>query len=211
MKIFVVGASGRVGRQLVKALSKEDHIIYAGSRHPSEESLGNNVIYKKLDLHDSSEAIAETIGDVDVIYFVAGSRGKDLLQTDLYGAIKVMKIAEKIGVKRYIQLSAIFALKTDLWPELIPESLTDYYIAKLFADRYLIDHTELPYTIVQPGELMERPGTGKIAVDVTDQGQIAIDDVAILLQKLLDHKNTIYSVISLHEGPTPIDDALHKV
>ena len=61
-------------------------------------------------------------------YFVAGSRGKDLLQTDLYGAVKMMQAVEKKGnLKRYIHLSSLFALQPDKWGG----ALTDYTYFKI--------------------------------------------------------------------------------
>lgn len=35
----------------------------------------------------------------DAVYFTAGSRGKDLLQTDAYGAVKTMQAAKKLGIE----------------------------------------------------------------------------------------------------------------
>ena len=44
--------------------------------------------------------LSQKLQDIDVIYFVAGSRGKDLLQTDAFGAVKVMMIQALIqGLK----------------------------------------------------------------------------------------------------------------
>lgn len=48
----------------------------------------------------------------DIVYFVAGSRGKDLLQTDAFGAVKTMIAAEKSGIKLhhvkfYLQLGTL--------------------------------------------------------------------------------------------------------
>lgn len=52
---------------------------------------------------------------MDAIYFVAGSRGKDLLETDAMGAVKTMQAAEKDGIKRYIMLSSLYALQPEMW------------------------------------------------------------------------------------------------
>lgn len=41
----------------------------------------------------------------DAVYFTAGSRGKDLLQTDAFGAVKTMQAAKKLSIERYIMLS----------------------------------------------------------------------------------------------------------
>lgn len=68
-----------------------------------------------MNLHDSVEKIAELMKGMNAIYFVAGSRGKDLLQTDAMGAVKTMQAAEKDGIKRYIMLSSLYALQPEMW------------------------------------------------------------------------------------------------
>ncbi|WP_407657285.1 NAD(P)H-binding protein [Lactobacillus porci] len=93
---------------------------------------------------------------MDGVYFLAGSRGKDLLQTDAFGAVKLIQAAELAGVKRYIQLSSIFAADPDKWQGKAEfASLTDYYIAKYFADEWLISNSMLDYTILAPATLEE--------------------------------------------------------
>ena len=88
------------------------------------------------------------------------------------GAIKTMMAAEKAGVKRYIMLSSMLSLDINSWKK-IP-SLEDYLAAKFFADTYLMDSTNLEYTILQPGSLIEETGTGKIQLNVeaTDSNPI---------------------------------------
>jgi len=109
MKLFIVGATGRVGQLLVKQLRQAGHEVFAGTRQP--QAGDDHAIF--FDLHDQPATLAKVLTGVDAVYFVAGSRGKDLLQTDLNGAVNVMKATELAGVKRYIQLSSAY----DLQPE----------------------------------------------------------------------------------------------
>lgn len=55
--------------------------------------------------------------------FVAGSRNKDLLQTDAFSAVKPMKIAESNGASRYIMLSSAYSLEPNKWynPEMLAQ------------------------------------------------------------------------------------------
>ena len=161
-KVFVVGGSGRVATDLIKDLVATGNEVTAGARHPEKVIKLNHVTAVKLNLHDSVEKIAELMKGMDAVYFVAGSRGKDLLQTDAMGAVKTMQAAEKDGIKRYIMLSSLYALQPEMWSK-IPSlaSIMDYNIAKFFADNYLISNTKLDYTILQPANLTEEPGTGK--------------------------------------------------
>lgn len=211
MKIFVVGATGRVGRKLVNKLAEKGHTVYAEARSAHTLEKAANIMPIALDLHANTEEIAAKMHDAEVVYFVAGSRGKDLLQTDLNGAVKVMQAAEAKGIQRFIHLSSIFALDTARWDERFFQQIPDYYVAKFFSDSWLVNNASLDYTIVQPGSLLEEPGTGKIAVNVTEPAGNTIDDVATTLAKVLDHPNTIQKVILMHEGDTPIDEALKRV
>lgn len=212
MKIFVVGGSGRVATELIKNLVADGHQVITGSRHPEKIIKLNNVTSIKLDLHDSVDQIAEQIKGSDAVYFVAGSRGQDLLQTDAFGAVKTMQASEKVGIRRYVMLSAYLALQPEKWSESKGiESLKDYYIAKFFADNYLVKSTQLDYTIIQPTELTEKPGTSKISFDLSTMQSNPIPDVAKVLSEVLKYKNTIGKVINMHGGDVPINEALSKV
>jgi len=145
---------------------------------------------------------------VDAVYFVSGSRGKNLLQIDLHGAIKTMQAAERVGAKRYILLSSVFALQPEHWKESFLSDLTDYNIAKHYADLYLSTQTQLDYTILQPGALKEEQGTGKIETNVISPGSNSIANVVDTLVAILADDSTIGRVILMHDGDTPISEAI---
>ena len=166
----------------------------------------------KLDLHASITELQKTLGQVDAVIFVAGSRGKDLLQVDLNGSVKLAEASRQNGIKRFVQLSSAFALEQDKWAA-IPalKAITDYNIAKFYADRWLIDHPGLDWTIIQAGVLDERPATGMVALNDGSSGHNAIPDVAAVLVKTLEHPNTIGKVIMMHDGSQSIDAALSSL
>lgn len=207
MKIFIAGATGRVGEELIKDLVKKGHYVYAGARREGEIEPNDSVQPTHLDLHGSVDAIADTLSDAEAVYFVAGSRGNDLLQTDLYGAVKLMQAAEQKGIKRYIHLSSLFALQPEKWSE----ALTDYNISKFFSDNWLIDKTNLDYTILQPGNLKETPGSGKITTGIEKKSENSIENVAAVLAELLEQDNTIKKVILMGDGDVPIEEAVKKI
>ena len=166
MKIFIAGATGRVGTLLTHDLLEDGHEIIAGARHPERVEENDRVTPVKFDLHESVEQMTEAIKGADVTYFTAGSGAKDLLQVDAFGAVKLMQAAEKDGIKRFVMLSALFSLEPTKWRTVKGlDGLTDYNIAKFFADNYLIHDTDLEYTILQPTVMTDKPGTGKITVD----------------------------------------------
>lgn len=208
-KIFIFGGSGRVATDLIQDLVADGNTVTAAARHPENIIQLDGVAADKLDLHVDVDDIFKQVKGFDAIYFTAGSRGKDLIQTDAMGAIKTMMAAEKAGVKRYIMLSSMLSLDINSWKK-IP-SLEDYLTAKFFADTYLMDSTNLEYTILQPGSLIEEAGTGKIQLNVEATDSNPIPDVAKTLAAILKYSNTIGKVIPMSSGKTPIDDALKEI
>ncbi|MDV2859636.1 NAD(P)H-binding protein [Psychrobacter sp. CAM01] len=209
MKILVIGASGRVGTDLVEQLLADDHQVIGTTRQ--DKKLFDNDNYRQLDLDITAEkdAIAEQIEqDIDAVYFVAGSGGKDVLEVDLHGAVKTMQAVEDKGIKRYIMLSTVFSLDTSKWDTPGIADLKEYYICKHYADQWLVNDSTLDYTIVQAGALKERAGTGKITINDDNAGENAIADVAATLTAVLDANNTIKKVFSLHNGETAINEAI---
>lgn len=211
MQIFVVGATGRVGTMLTEVLAKKGYQVCAALRDKKRMPVRLNVSPVEFDLHDSVADMAEAMNGSDVVYFAAGSRGNDLLQSDLYGAVKVMQAAERAGIKRFIHLSSMFALEPEYWHEPAFEPLLDYTIAKFFSDHWLIHNTGLAYTILQPGALTEAEGTGKIETAVTRPQSNTVEDVAATLAAVLDYPNTIGKVIKMHNGNVPIEEALQQL
>lgn len=210
MHILVVGASGRVGSKLVKGLLEDGHKVTGTTR--KDKNLFDVPNYKqiKLEVTDSLKDIETAIpDDTEAIYFTSGSTGKNVLQVDLHGAVKTMQAAESKGIKRYVMLSALNSLKPDKWTSII-----DYYTGKYFADLYLMHQTDLDYTILQPGYLMENEGNGKIQTDeskMNDAGQVSIQSVADTLKEVLNKANTFKKAIPMLDGDIPIAEAVSRV
>lgn len=208
-KVFVFGGSGRVATELIKDLVVMGYDVKAAARHPENIIKMDHVTTDKLDLHADVDKIAEQIKGYPIIYFAAGSRGQDLIQTDAMGAIKTMIAAEKTGAKRYIMLSSMLTSELDKW-KTIP-GLEDYLAAKFFADTYLMDSTSLNYTIIRPTNLTEEKGIGKIALNNHESTDNPIPDVAQVLADVLKFPQTINKVIEMTGGKTPIDVALESI
>lgn len=207
MKVLVIGASGRVGQKLTSKLLEADHQVVGTTRKDNTLFEANNYSQIALDLEKSAKDISKEIpSGIEAVYFVSGSRGKDLLNVDLHGAIKSMQAAEMAGIKRYVMLSTIYSLQPTAWDT--SADLYDYMIAKHYADQWLIKNTDLAYTILQPGALTENEGTGEVELKVQEHGENPIEDVAEVLFGLLGLKSSFKEVISMRSGETPIKNAL---
>ncbi len=209
MKILVIGASGRVGRDLVEQLLADTHQVIGTTRDEKKLFESENYSQLNLDLLADKDTIQNQIDDdIEAIYFVAGSGNKDLLEVDLHGAVKTMQAAQDKGINRYIMLSTVFSLDTSKWTSDAIANLKEYYIAKHYADQWLVNNSTLNYTIVQAAALKERAGTGKIMVNGSNAGDNAIVDVAATLAAVLNANNTIKTVFSMQNGDTPIKEAI---
>ncbi|MDN6274862.1 NAD(P)H-binding protein [Psychrobacter sp.] len=209
MKILVIGASGRVGTDLVKQLLADNHKVIGTTRQT--EQLFNDDNYAQIDLDITAEknAIQQQIdSDIDAVYFVAGSGGKNVLEVDLHGAVKTIQAVEDKGIQRYIMLSTVFSLDTSKWDNPAIDDLKEYYICKHYADQWLVNNSSLDYTIVQAGALKEREATGKITINDSSAGENAIEDVATTLAAVLGASNTTKKVFSLKNGETAINEAV---
>ena len=212
MKILVIGASGRVGSALVKQLLAANHQVIGTTRQDEKLFSADNYSQLDLDITAEKDAIGQQIErDVDAVYFVAGSGGRDILEVDLHGAIKTMQAVQDKGIKRYIMLSTVFSLDTSKWNQPGIADIKEYYIGKHYADQWLVNNSNLDYTIVQAGALKERAGTGKIIINDDNVGENAIEDVATTLVTVLNASNTIKKFFSIHNGETAIDEAIAKL
>lgn len=214
MKVFVVGANGQIGRMLVSLLHESDHHTVRAmvraeeqAKKLSEKGIENVV----CDLKGTVDSIAEAAKGCDAIVFTAGSgshTGPDqTLLVDLDGAVKTMEAAKKMGIDRYIMVSALQAHNRENWNEKIKH----YYVAKHYADRMLIQ-LGLNYTIVRPGRLLNEQGTGLIqAAENITRSSIPREDVARTIMAVLDAENTFGKGFDLVSGNTPIEEAIKRL
>ncbi|GAA3199229.1 NAD(P)-binding oxidoreductase [Lentilactobacillus kefiri] len=206
MKIIVIGATGRVGSNVVEKLSKSHKDeVYAAARHPEKVPVHDNVTPFKLDLSDHMDDIKEALPEADAIIFAAGSGGRDLLKIDLHGAVKTMEAAEEKGINRFIMLSSKGSLSPD---EFGNSPLENYLIAKYYADEWLIHNTHLDYTILQPTALVEKSGSGKVTLGSYSTNENSIDNVADVLIGLTENHAGAKEVIEMSTGNEPIPDAI---
>lgn len=209
MKILVIGASGRVGKDLVSKLLADNHQVIGTTRQEQQLFDADNYSQLDLDITASKDEIQQQMpNDIDAVYFVAGSGGKKVLEVDLHGTIKTIQAAQDKGIKRYIMLSTVFSLDTSKWDSPAIADLKDYYIGKHYADAWLVNDSTLNYTIVQAGALKERAGTGKITVNSDKAGENAIEDVAATLKAVLEANSASKKVFNMKNGDTSIDEAI---
>jgi uncharacterized protein YbjT (DUF2867 family) len=214
MNVLVVGANGQIGKHLVNLLRESsEHTVKAMVRkeEQAEAFAQFGVEVSVTSLEDRVEDIAQAARGCNAIVFTAGSgrhTGFDkTLLIDLDGAVKTVEAAEMVGIKRFIMVSAIQAHKRESWNE----KMMPYYAAKYYADK-ILEQSELTYTIIRPGRLVNEPGIGKItAAENIKGGSIPREDLAKTILQALTEENTFYRSFDLTTGDIAIKDALKLI
>ncbi|KAI5967632.1 hypothetical protein CANMA_002812 [Candida margitis] len=214
--LIVFGAHGKVGQHLIKLIAKSSVNATAVVRNDEQaatikeiSSGGSNITSAKLDLADASVSdLAKNIKGHDAVVLTVGSAGKNLLQVDLDGVVKAFEATVEAKVRRLVIVSALFAENREAG---LKSGLRNYYIAKHYADRILVDEfgDKLDYTIVKPTILTDDSPKGKIRIVQSpndDYGTITRADVAQVLFDTLGFKDTFGKSYDIANGDKSIED-----
>ncbi|SDE08401.1 SDR family oxidoreductase [Limimaricola pyoseonensis] len=179
MKILVAGATGNTGLRLVKELISRGHIPVALVREGSDTGkLPEGAVQRQGDLTDLRDDVCD---GCEAVIFAAGSGGHTgpemTDKVDRDGAKRLIDIAAKAGVGRFVMLSSVGTENPD--PE---HELGHYLQAKHEADEHL-KASGLTYAILRPVRLTEADGDRNIVLgdEVDPRGEAARGDVAATL------------------------------
>lgn len=216
MKVFVIGANGQVAHHFADFVQNEDKIeevamIRNTDQKPFFEERGIETVHLDL-VKDSIDDIAQAMKGSDAVLFSAGAGGSGYDQTiliDLDGAIKAMAAAEQAGIKRFVMVSTFRTGREEMSKE---HSLQIYTIAKHYADEWLKNRTNLDWTIVHPGILVNTDGTNQIKVgNDFEINEIPRQDVARVLIEVLTNDHTIKKEFEVLAGEDSAEEALSKL
>jgi uncharacterized protein YbjT (DUF2867 family) len=208
VKVLVIGANGGIGRLLIDRLVEAGHQARAMVRREEQvadlEAAGAEVVI--ADLEGEAEPLEQAIAGADAVVFSAGSGAKTgpdkTLLIDLHGAWRTIDACERLGVDRYVMVSAMAT--DDITRG--PEKIRHYLAAKAAADRLLMA-SDLDWTVVRPGGLTDDAATGSVAVGVPrldERGSIPRADVASVLVTSLEDGRARGRVFEVVSGDTPI-------
>jgi uncharacterized protein YbjT (DUF2867 family) len=209
MDVLVAGGHGKVARHLLRLLAARGHHARGLIRNPDHaadlEAVGAVAVVCDLE-HDDP---APHVGTAEAIVFAAGAgpgSGVERKRTvDYGGAVKLIEVAEQLGVRRYLMVSSMGADD----PESASEGMRPYQQAKHDADEALA-RSSLDWTIVRPGRLTDEPGSGR--VDLAERlgrfGTVPREDVALVLLESLAAGNTVRRTFEVLEGDVPASEAI---
>jgi uncharacterized protein YbjT (DUF2867 family) len=212
-RIAIIGGHGKVALLLSALLTGEGHSVTSFIRNPDHaadvaETGATPVV---LDVENATTAdIAGALQGHDALVWSAGAGGGNPDRTyavDRDAAIRSIDAAAQAGVNRYVMVSYFGAGKDHGVPE--SNSFFAYAEAKAAADEYLRG-TALEWTILGPGALTDKPGTGLIDVDPSPDGDrdTSRSNAAIVAAAVLDLPQTAGRTIEFRDGTLPVSAAL---
>jgi uncharacterized protein YbjT (DUF2867 family) len=207
--ITVLGASGRTGRHVVRLLARRGHTVRAGLRNRKRAVAlaGLEATPVVTDLAMDPDELIDAFTGADVVINCAGAAAPDppvvnLIDRD--GAIGAIRAAERAGVRRYVQLSAMFADAPDQGDPLVRSIL----YAKQISDSVL-RRSSLVWTVIRAATLTDDPGTGRITVAAhLRAGRLPREDVAAVVLGCLVEPRTEHRGFDVHSGAIPVPAAL---
>jgi len=212
-RIAVVGGHGQVARLLHPLLVAAGHTPVALVRREAYreelEDLGAEV--RLLDLEeDGVDGYAAAFQGCAAVVFAAGGGpdgNRDRKRTvDLEGSLKSIAAAQRLGIARFVQISAIGV--DDPVAEDAGDVWAAYVEAKRDADAAL-RASDLAWTIIRPGRLTDDPPIGLVALaDDLGRGDVTRADVAAVVAAVLADDATVGRQWVLVGGSTPIPEAI---
>ncbi|WP_411373964.1 SDR family oxidoreductase [Arthrobacter sp. MPF02] len=212
-RIAIIGGHGKVALRLSTLLADEGHSVTSFIRNPEHaadvEQTGATP--SVLDVENSTTAaLAEALKGHDAVVWSAGAGGGNPARTyavDRDAAIRSMDAAAQAGVDRYVMVSYLGAGKNHGVPQ--DHSFFPYAEAKAAADAYLRE-SSLTWTILGPGSLTDKPGSGRIEVDPPREGgaETSRANTAIVAAAVLDLPETAGRTIEFRDGTLPVAAAL---
>lgn len=206
-KVLVIGATGQIGQMVVERLASNDIAVRAMVRDIHKAKFPSNVEVVEADIEGDFSAVFNGCSHVIFTAGSGASTGFDkTLLVDLWGARKAIDFALDVRIDQFIMVSSRGADD----PDKGPGRIKPYLVAKHFADEYL-KASGLPYTILQPGRLLDADGTGYVRTDRPDAPEAQIisrDDTANAVVHCLGNDSTENKVYELFIGDHAIKELL---
>ncbi|WP_084099930.1 SDR family oxidoreductase [Demequina sp. NBRC 110051] len=212
-RIAIVGGHGKVALQLIPILvGRGKHVVpLARSEEQLLELAAMGAHPRRLDIENASaEDFAAAFEGCDAVVFAAGGGPDGDIErkrtVDLEGSTKSIEGAQKAGISRFVQVSAI-GVDNPL-PEDTEPVWKAYVEAKRDADTALRD-SGLDWTILRPGGLTDDAPTGLVTLaPEVERSSVPRADVAHVIADSLDQPTSIGQQWELISGETPIVRAL---
>ncbi|WP_166426664.1 SDR family oxidoreductase [Labedella populi] len=208
--VAVFGATGQTGRRVVDRLVAGGDRVLALARSVDGHGTGDTRVRGvTVDLeHADVSQLTRLLEGVDAVVFAAAG---DPERVDRDGAIRVIEAAELAGVSRFVLLTGMGVGRTR--PAALYGGFWDAYFGAKEASERRLRASTLAWTILQPGELLSSPGSGRVALAATGSlpiGAISRDDVAWAITGVLENAGSSGFTWEMVAGDEPITDAIER-
>jgi uncharacterized protein YbjT (DUF2867 family)/uncharacterized membrane protein YphA (DoxX/SURF4 family) len=154
LRVLVIGATGFIGRHLVRALEARGHRARCAGRDRGDlERLFPGHEHAALDLAAEGEAeLAAALAGVDGVVNAAGLIASEAVMRAVHaeGPVRLFRAARAAGIGRLVQVSALGAA---------PDAPTEFLRGKAAADADVLADRPPGWTVVRPS-LVYGPGGG---------------------------------------------------
>lgn len=191
MKIIVFGATGNVGKQLVKQALYNGHYVKAFARNVFTENLPKD---DKLELVQGAlfdeKEVLKALTDCDAVLSALGGATDGSDKTRSLGMKNIVKQMEKAGIKRIIAIGGIGIMEDENGKLLMDtEEFPAKYVTVSEEHKkawQFLQESNLAWTMVCPFMITEGEPTGlfKTSIDtatLTEQSSIRSGDLALCM------------------------------
>lgn len=208
MKTLVIGANGQIGRQFCELAQAAGLPVKAMIRASDQQTWFRERGIETV-IADLEGGLHHAFYGCDQVVFTAGSgphTGPDrTLMVDLHGAVRAADLASRLGLSRFVMVSAMRAEN----PLDAPEKLRPYMAAKHAADAHL-RAARVPHVILKPGRLTDEPATQRVATSLEEAGdnRVSRANVAHALLHLVRSRQLVDREFVLLDGKRSMTEAL---
>ena len=198
MKIAVIGAAGRTGRQVVRQALDRGHEVFAVARSPEKLNLaGDRLTVAAADVRDVDALTAAVAGADAIVTTFGAAAGRT--PTDVYsvGITNVLAAIDSGGIRRLAVISASPVGPRAEQPAVL-RMLVLPILDRLFGGAYadlrrmeavLTRRSDLEWTCLRPPRLVDRPAKRAYRIDRTPlphAGSLTYPDLAAALLDCAD-------------------------
>jgi nucleoside-diphosphate-sugar epimerase len=197
MRVVIAGGHGKIALRLARLLAARGDEPVGIVRNPdhADDVAAAGAKAVVLDLERASvDQVADVLAGADAVVFAAGAGpGSGAARKDTVdhaAAVLVADAAERAGVRRHVQISAMGLDRAE--DPGLDEVFRAYLRAKAAAEEDLRARTNLDWTILRPGRLTDEPATGQVRVaESVPGGSVSREWVAATVVLLLDRSDDV--------------------
>lgn len=207
MKIILLGATGGLGKEILKQGLEQGYLIKALVRTPDKVETKHELlkVVRTDVMKDSKDSLADLLAGSDAVVSALGT-GMNLGITKLYseGTSKLIKAVQQSNIRRLVVVSSSGTDPTTeepwwyLW--LVRRLLVNVYVDQARMEERIINTKNLDWTIVRPSQLTNSDKKKyRVRLRHNPKGgyQISRADVADFMLKQLKDDTYLYELPAL--------------